>query len=42
MKEEESSPTVSGLEEKIKKRQQMLALGVNSPDLIFKDYLYHS
>ncbi|MEG2717847.1 MAG: hypothetical protein RR961_11015 [Eubacterium sp.] len=40
MKEEESSPTVSGLEEKIKKRQQMLALGVNSPDLTFEDYLY--
>lgn len=37
---EESSPTVSGLEEKIKKRQQLLALGVNSPDSTFEDYLY--
>ena len=33
---EESSPTVSGLEEKIKKRQQLLALGVNSPDSTFE------
>ncbi|MBN2601237.1 MAG: hypothetical protein JXR87_04530 [Candidatus Marinimicrobia bacterium] len=36
---EESSPSIEGLEIKIKNRQQLLSFGVNIPETTFEDYL---
>jgi hypothetical protein len=36
---EESSPSIEGLEKKIEKRRKLLAFGVNIPNISFEDYL---
>lgn len=36
---EESSPSIEGLENKIEKRRKLLAFGVNVPNISFEDYL---